>query len=666
MRSFVGIVVVAAGLSVAWMAACGPVARVDGRWIELVALTVLVCIFEFSPVTVARTDGVQSVVASTTFVLAVFAMFGPLPAILAQALGSLICDIRDRKGTLKTVFNLAQHTLAWSLAGVVFCALLGDRTMVRGIEFTGRWSLAMVAAAAVYFLVNNTIVAAIVTISGDLPLTTSVREVIAGELVSDVVLLALAPIVVVAVDRSVWLLPVLILPVIAVYRSARLSTEKEHQALHDGLTDLPNRVQFASITDRRFEHGRGRSVTGAALLIDLDRFKEVNDTLGHQAGDELLCLIGPRIETALPAAGTIARLGGDEFAVLLPDVDVRRAREVGEEILDCLLEPFPLDGFNLEVEASIGIAMFPEHGTTADQLIKHADIAMYVAKGRQTGVEVYDAEQDQNSRRRLSLLSELRTALGSGEVVLYYQPKLELASGDVTGFEALVRWHHPQFGLITPEEFVPFAEHTGLINPLTSFVLRTAIEQVKQWLGSGADVDVAVNLSARSLHDGAITEEVASALAELALPAARLRLELTESSIMADPARAKRVLDQLDAMGVQLAIDDFGTGYSSLAYLQDLPVSELKIDKSFVMRLLDSPRDRVIIRSTIDLARHLGLRSTAEGVENSAAQEWLREAGCNYAQGFHVAAPMSPQDATQWLAQHRAERARRRAATSAS
>jgi len=282
-------------------------------------------------------------------------------------------------------------------------------------------------------------------------------------------------------------------------------------------------------------------------------------------------------------------------------------------------------------------------------LIKQADIAMYVAKGRQSGVEVYDAEQDQNSRRRLSLLSELRSAITSGEVVLYYQPKLDLMTDQVTGFEALVRWHHPTFGLISPEEFVPFAEHTGLIKPLTTFVIRTAVEQAKEWLATGADLDIAVNLSARSLHDGAITEEVAAALAELGLPPARLRLEITESSIMADPARAKRVLEHLDSMGVQLAIDDFGTGYSSLAYLQSLPVREVKIDRSFVLRVLDSPRDRVIIRSTIDLTRHLGLRSTAEGIETLEAQRWLCAAGCDEGQGFHIASPMSAADATEWL-----------------
>jgi diguanylate cyclase (GGDEF)-like protein len=385
------------------------------------------------------------------------------------------------------------------------------------------------------------------------------------------------------------------------------------------------------------------------LLIDLDRFKEVNDTLGHQAGDALLCRIGPRLQPILPEGGVIARLGGDEFAVMLPDIGAEGALRIGEAIVDALEPPFQLDGFNLEVQASIGIAVFPDHGTAADVLIKQADIAMYVAKGRNSAIEIYDAEQDQNSRRRLSLLGELRTALVQGDVVLFYQPKLDLSTGSVTSVEALVRWHHPVFGLIPPAEFVPFAEHTGLIRPLTNFVLRTAVAQARAWVDAGLDAAVAVNLSARNLHDGAISDEIARLLFEFSVPAHRLQLEITESSIMADPARAKRVLEQLDAMGLHLSIDDFGTGYSSLSYLQDLPVREVKIDMSFVIHVLENPRDRVIVRSTIDLARHLGLRSTAEGIESAAAQEWLRSAGCDQGQGFHIAPPMPADEATAWL-----------------
>jgi diguanylate cyclase (GGDEF)-like protein len=384
-------------------------------------------------------------------------------------------------------------------------------------------------------------------------------------------------------------------------------------------------------------------------MIDLDRFKEVNDTLGHQTGDALLCQIGPRIQPVLPEGGVIARLGGDEFAVMVPDVGVDDALRIGEAIVDVLVPPFRLEEFNLEVQASIGIAIFPDHGTSADILIKQADIAMYFAKGRNSGIEIYNAVQDQNSRRRLGLLSELRTALVNGEVVMYYQPKLDLSTGTVTSAEALVRWHHPLFGMIPPAEFVPFAEHTGLIRPLTSFVLRTAVTQARAWLDAGLDTAVAVNLSARSLHDGAISDEIARLLSQFSLPASRLQLEITESSIMADPARAKRVLEDLDSMGLHLSIDDFGTGYSSLSYLQDLPVSEVKIDMSFVTNVLENPRDRVIVRSTIDLARHLGLRSTAEGIESAAAQEWLRLAGCDQGQGFHIAVPMLAEDITIWL-----------------
>jgi diguanylate cyclase (GGDEF)-like protein len=427
--------------------------------------------------------------------------------------------------------------------------------------------------------------------------------------------------------------------------------------MHDALTDLPNRLHLATVMKRRFEHGRSAANQAAVLLINLDRFKEINDTLGHRAGDELLRQIGPRIKLALPADGVIARLGGDEFAVLLPDVDGNGAVRVAGAIVDILQAPFRLDGFNLEVEASIGVAVYPEHSGDPEQLIRHADIAMDFAKGRNSGVEIYDAEQDRHSHRRLSLLSDLRSALGNGEVVLFYQPKIDLGTGGVTGFEALVRWQHPEFGLIPPAEFVPFAEHTGLIKPLTSFVLRTALAQARVWTSAGRPTPVAVNLSARVLHDGAIAAEIEALLTEFALPADRLELEITESAIMADPNRAKRVLEQLHAMGILLSIDDFGTGYSSLAYLQGLPVSEVKIDRSFVMRVIDSPRDRVIVRSTIDLTRSLGLRSTAEGIEDEETLDWLRAAGCDQAQGYHIAMPMPVGEATAWLESHSASAA---------
>ena len=646
---FVGGVILAASAALFAVGRAGPVLIIENRWLELALFTLLVCVCEVKPVTVARSGGIQEVVASATFSFAIFLTFGPVLAIAAQALASLIGDVAGKKHALKVAFNVAQYALAWALAGLLFQAIMGGRTLRSGTEFTWRWGAALVVSGATYFLCNSALVGMIIALSTRTSLWRGVTGMVAREASSDVVLLALSPIVIVASERSLMLLPVLLLPVLAVYRSALLSAEKEHQAMHDALTDLPNRLQFSEVIENRFENARSKSTRGAVLMIDLDRFKEVNDTLGHQTGDALLCQIGPRIQPVLPEGGVIARLGGDEFAVMVPDVGVDDALRIGEAIVDVLVPPFRLDEFNLEVQASIGIAIFPDHGTSADILIQQADIAMYFAKGRNSGIEIYNAVQDQNSRRRLGLLSELRTALVNGEVVMYYQPKLDLSTGTVASVEALVRWHHPLLGTIPPAEFVPFAEHTGLIRPLTNFVLRTAVRQARAWLDAGLDTAVAVNLSARSLHDGAISDEVARLLAEFSLPAHHLQLEITESSIMADPKRAKRVLDDLHAMGLHLCIDDYGTGYSSLSYLQDLPVSEVKIDMSFVTNVLENPRDRVIVRSTIDLARHLGLRSTAEGIESAAAQEWLKNAGCDQGQGFHIAPPMPAEEATTWL-----------------
>ena len=649
MTMFVVGVVVAAAVALFALLRSGPVVIVSDRWLQLALFAFLVCVCELKPVTVARSGGVQEVVASVTFSFAIFLTFGPFPALAAQSIASLIGDIAGKKQALKASFNVAQYVLAWAIPGLLFQAIMGGRTLRIGSEFTWRWAGALVVSGVTYFLCNSALVGMIIALSTRSSLWQGITGMVTREASSDVVLLALSPIVIVAAERSLVLLPVLLLPVLAVYRSALLSAEKEHQAMHDALTDLPNRLHFSADIERRFENSRSKSSRGAVLLIDLDRFKEVNDTLGHQTGDALLCQIGPRILPILPDGGVVARLGGDEFAVMVPDIGPDDALRIGEAIVNVLQPPFRLDDFNLEVQASIGIALVPDHGTSADGLIKHADIAMYFAKGRNSGIEIYNAEHDQNSRRRLSLLSELRTALVNGQVVLHYQPKLDLSTGTVIGVEALVRWNHPLFGLIPPAEFVPFAEHTGLIRPLTSFVLRTAATQARAWLDAGIDTAVAVNLSARSLHDGAISNEVAQLLAEFSLPANRLQLEITESSIMADPAGAKRVLEDLDAMGLHLSIDDFGTGYSSLSYLQDLPVREVKIDMSFVTNVLENPRDRVIVRSTIDLARHLGLRSTAEGIESAAAQEWLKLAGCDQGQGFHIAPPMPADEVTLWL-----------------
>jgi diguanylate cyclase (GGDEF)-like protein len=423
------------------------------------------------------------------------------------------------------------------------------------------------------------------------------------------------------------------------------SRENRHQAMHDSLTDLPNRVLFSDRVEQAIVLSK-RSGNGIAVaLMDLDRFKEVNDTLGHHSGDSLLASVGARLKAAVRESDTVARLGGDEFGVLFAGVgDLYSALELARKLQQALDEPFTLDGLQFEMEASIGIAVYPDHGEDATDLLQHADIAMYVAKREHAGVQLYKAEQDEYSRDRLALLAGLRKALDHGELVLYYQPKVDLRSGRVHGVEALVRWQHPERGLVPPDEFIPLAEHTGLIRPLTAYVLEAAAGQCSAWRrgGGGIEMSVAVNLSARILHDRGLPEQIARLLERWSLPPDALEIEITESAIMSDPVRALAVANRLSDLGVGLVIDDFGTGYSSLSYLKQLPVSELKIDKSFVLDMDSSDNDMAIVRSTIVLGHNLGLKVVAEGVETVEVQDRLAALGCDLAQGYLYGRPSPP------------------------
>ncbi len=430
----------------------------------------------------------------------------------------------------------------------------------------------------------------------------------------------------------------------------RFENRLQHQATHDDLTQLPNRTYLYREMEECLRRTSANQLS-ALLLIDLDRFKEINDTLGHHVGDHLLRLIGPRLRAELgDLPGTLARLGGDEFALFLPQVNTsRQALVLGHRVLDALRNEFDVDGYSTEISASIGISLFPEQARDVSTMMRYADVAMYCAKTQMTGAALYDPEKDPHSPKRLSMMNELGRAIRENQLCLYFQPKVSLLERRCYGFEALLRWKHPQLGFVPPGEFVPIVEMTNLIHPMTRWVLEQSIRHCRAWHDQGQMHSVAVNLSARNLLDETITRQVEELLEQYQLPAWALELEITESSIMSDPARAMTVLERFHDLGVQLAIDDFGTGYSSLAYLKRLPVQTLKIDYSFVRQMLEDEQDEIIVNSTIHLAHNLGLQVVAEGVESAPLLEKLQAMGCDKAQGYYISRPLSEEQMPEWF-----------------
>lgn len=422
-----------------------------------------------------------------------------------------------------------------------------------------------------------------------------------------------------------------------------------HQSLHDELTDLPNRTLLYDRVEQALHraHRDGHPVT--LFLMDLDRFKEVNDTLGHHFGDYVLQQVGKRISATLRETDTVARLGGDEFAVLIPEADAEDARACADKLLAALDVAIPVNGMSISIKTSIGIALYPLHGNDAETLLQHADVAMYQAKRNNLGYSLYAQDQDPHSVRRLTLIGELRDAMSKNQLVLHYQPKVNLRQQRTIGVEALVRWQHPTLGLIQPDEFVPLTEQNGLISSLTDWVLKESIKQCCEWRSRGINLRIAVNLSAHSLHNMALPDHISALLKTAGMPANYLDIELTESAMMSDLANAMEILERLSTMGVRLAIDDFGTGMSSLSYLKRLPVNELKIDKSFVIDMAEDENNAVIVRSIIDLSHNIGREVVAEGVQDRDALQLLEMLGCDMAQGYFISRPLNATELEHWL-----------------
>jgi diguanylate cyclase (GGDEF)-like protein len=600
------------------------------------------------------TRGIEGeVTTSTTFAFATLLAAGPAPAMVVLVAASFVADGLRRKAPLKLLFNGCQYAITMALTALTVHLLTGVPRMDGQFHFSPGDLPGILLGAGVFFLVNSALVATVIALAQGARVGRFLVHDCFFQVSTAGLMLGLSPMVALAADFALPSVALLLLPLLAVHRGGREAIAKEHQALHDALTGLPNRLLFKDRIETAL-HGRSK-LQSAVMLIDLDHFKEINDTLGHHAGDVLLQEVAARLSAELAGAGTVARLGGDEFGVLLPEMERSGdAMVVAQRLLGRLREPFTIEGLTLEVDASIGIACHPAHGDDVEQLNQRADIAMYAAKEGGRGFVMFEPQLDRYSPRRLALAGALRQAIVDGEIILFFQPKADLATGRIVGVEALARWQHPELGLIGPTEFVPIAEQTGLIGPLTSHVLNEALRQVREWRDGGLELSVAVNLSARSFLDAQLAAEIPPLLERWGVGADMLELEITESMLMIDPGRAKATLDRLSAIGLSLSVDDFGTGYSSLANLKRLPVDGIKIDKSFVMDMAHDPSDAAIVRSTIDLAHNLGLRVVAEGVENQESWRRLREQGCDLAQGFHVSRPLPGDELGRLIVAHEA------------
>ncbi|GAA4575774.1 hypothetical protein GCM10023176_45770 [Micromonospora coerulea] len=723
----------------------------------------------------------SAIFPSTCFTFAILLGWGLGPAVAVQAVAVAVSGWRMGHTVWRTGFNAAQYACALAAAYVI--TWLGPGDIFAGGRLHWTDVAAVGGATAAWFVVNYGLVTTAIRLRFGDRWWPSLRHGLVYELLSTGSLLLLAPVLVAAARASAALIPLVLVPLFAVYRMARLSTEQEQLAALDPLTGLPNRkALLAEVAEQVHLHAeraaRGEPAAHVALLlIDLDRFKHVNDALGHAVGDRLLVEVSARLTDVVPDGDLVARLGGDEFAIVVPGLTgTDEARVRAERVAAALTEPVCLDGLPLDVGGSIGIALFPEHGEDFATLMRHADVAMYDAKHRNDTVAVYAAESDHNSAERLSLLADLRRVLeagpaspdpvgarggdgaalpagaalppatggltadgprgGSGrwrlrrrrerpevrhdddlineivtradpirrraarsaaaeeaggrgpvdgsdgpdaspvatpvaapvravpardgdpgddpgEITMYYQPQIAIATGDVVGVEALLRWRHPRRGMVDPGELIQVAEQSAVMRLLTRRVVDDVVEQLAKWSAAGITLRAALNVSVRDLHTGEVADQIADRLARYGVRPERLQVEITEGALMADPRRVLASITQLHRIGVAIALDDFGTGYSSLQHLRRLPLSEVKVDRSFVLGMADDPDDAAIVRSMIELAGALGLRVVAEGVEDERTWRLLHAAGCDVAQGWFHARPMPAEELVTWLARYR-------------
>jgi diguanylate cyclase (GGDEF)-like protein len=606
----------------------------------LVAVVALLMITsEFVPIRVWSRGGFREYTFSGAFAL-VMLQIAPLEwAVLPQAIAILVEEIRQRKPAKVAAFNVAQNVLMFVLARLALDVVEGSGTGVPHPAAEGRQLLGLIAAALVYFVVNLLLTTTVVALSSGTSVSASIAAGMRREMPVTPLVLGLAPMFVASLEFSVWTAPLCLFLMITVRAAARISTEHEIAALHDPLTGLPNRTLMLTRLNQSLEKVDGQR-QAALLMIDLDHFKEINDSLGHTTGDELLVQVADRLKQATGPDDTVARLGGDEFAIVVGDTTPDAAEALARRVTRTLNQSIQLSEITLTVAASVGVAMAPRRDTNVSALIHNSDQALYAAKQERGRYMVYNPAAAEQAVVSPALMGELRQGIDHGEMRTYFQPKISVRTGQMIGVEALIRWEHPIRGLLAPGRFLPAAENTPLIVPMTEQVINDSLAGVAYWRSHGLDVSVSINLTARQVANLDLPRQIDAALARHGLGGDALVVEVTESCLIANPVRTREVLERLRGVGVGLSIDDFGTGYSSFTQLRDLPVSEIKIDRSFVSRVTDSSANAAIVKSAIDLGRNLGLHVVSEGVETYACLDALTAMGCDVMQGYLFARPM--------------------------
>ena len=644
LRVYIG-AVVAGGIAtfvVAWHASAGQalLGRVPAAVCVFVALLIVA---EFNPL-VLHGANEMAFTASLLFSFALLLVAPPVTCIGASIICSMGVEFAKRRPPVRVVFNSASLSIALGVAALLFRAV-HDPTYLLAHPASAVWLTACVLVALVALVLNLLLTGGAMALSRGRQFRLVLRDMVDLSTAMEGLLLMMAPVFALVAVHGLAMVPMLALGAWAIYRSARVALSHRHDATHDPLTGLANRRMFAEDATQQVRDAERAERPLALLHLDLDNFKEINDQFGHAVGDLVLIEVADRLRANRLSEDLVARLGGDEFVVLIhgAEADGRRA---AQNALTTLNAPFDVEGVPISIQGSFGVALFPDHGSTVPELLHSSDVAMYRAKTSHAGVHLYDEGVDRFGPTKLGLLGELTRAMNEEELFLLYQTQVDLKTGLITGAEALVRWEHPLRGLLQPTTFIPAAEQTDLVHSLTAYVLRIAAEQGAAWVAAGHPIQVAVNVSARNLHDLAFPDKVATILAECGLDPRLLEIEITENAVLTDPARTAVVLERLRSLGVGISIDDFGTGYSSLATLRSLPIDRLKIDRSFVSDMMTSPEDATIVRSIIELAQNLGIGTVAEGVENRAIATALQRLSCDTAQGYLVSHPSRAEDIT--------------------